>query len=119
MAGTTAATQIGRLMAGAEVCSTEQVLQGLISEGFRRGDVLAAMASFIEVDSRDLDEDGWHEDDVDVVRDQLTSTRSRPGETARAVRVPDELWQASKGRAAERGETVSDVIRRALRRYVR
>jgi antitoxin component of RelBE/YafQ-DinJ toxin-antitoxin module len=37
---------------------------------------------------------------------------------ARAVRVEDGLWQAAQQQAAERGETVSDVIRRALQRYV-
>jgi len=37
----------------------------------------------------------------------------------RAVRVPDDLWHAAKARAAERGETVTDVILRALRRYAR
>lgn len=37
----------------------------------------------------------------------------------RSVGVPDELWEAVKARAAERGETVTDVILRALRRYVR
>jgi len=35
------------------------------------------------------------------------------------VRVPDELWDAVKRAAADRGETVTDVILRALRRYVR
>jgi hypothetical protein len=34
------------------------------------------------------------------------------------VRVTDELWQAAKERASENGETVSDVIRRALVAYV-
>lgn len=37
----------------------------------------------------------------------------------RAVRVPDELWQAAKRKAADREETVTDVILRALTRYVR
>lgn len=36
----------------------------------------------------------------------------------RVIRVDDELWRAAQARAGERGETVSDVIRRALRRYV-
>lgn len=43
----------------------------------------------------------------------------RPDNPARGVRVPDELWEAAKERAAERGETVTDVIVRALKRYVR
>lgn len=37
----------------------------------------------------------------------------------RSVRIPDELWQAAKAKAAERGETVTDVIVKALERYVK
>lgn len=43
----------------------------------------------------------------------------RPDNTAHTVRVPDDLWAAALERAAERGESVSAVVRRALRRYVR
>jgi predicted HicB family RNase H-like nuclease len=43
----------------------------------------------------------------------------RPGNPARAVRVEDPLWTAAKAKADERGESVSDVIRRALERYVK
>lgn len=35
------------------------------------------------------------------------------------VRVPDELWQAVKVKAKDRGETITDVILRALERYLR
>lgn len=35
----------------------------------------------------------------------------------RTVRVPDDVWQAAKTRAAEQGETVTDVLLRALRQY--
>jgi hypothetical protein len=41
------------------------------------------------------------------------------GTTRRSVRVPDDLWNAAVARAAERGETVSDVVRHALERYVK
>jgi predicted HicB family RNase H-like nuclease len=44
---------------------------------------------------------------------------NRPKTPGRQVRVPDLLWQAAQARAAERGETVSDVIRRALHDYVK
>jgi hypothetical protein len=37
----------------------------------------------------------------------------------RTLRVPDELWEAAQARAKERGETVTDVLIRALKRYVR
>lgn len=43
----------------------------------------------------------------------------RPDNPARQVRVEDELWRASHEAAAANGETVSDVIRAALRRYVK
>lgn len=42
-----------------------------------------------------------------------------PNTKPRAVRVSDELWEAAKATAAEQGETVTDVITEALRRYVR
>ena len=35
----------------------------------------------------------------------------------RTVRVPGDVWQAAQERAAEKGESVSAVIVRALRRY--
>ena len=37
----------------------------------------------------------------------------------RAIRVPDDLWKAAQAKARERGEPVSEVIRRALQRYVK
>jgi hypothetical protein len=37
----------------------------------------------------------------------------------RSVRVPDDLWQAAKARAEDKGETVTDVLVRALTNYVR
>jgi plasmid stability protein len=38
---------------------------------------------------------------------------------ARNVRVPDDLWDAVKVKAASEGRTVTDVLLAALRRYVR
>jgi antitoxin component of RelBE/YafQ-DinJ toxin-antitoxin module len=43
----------------------------------------------------------------------------RPSNPGRMVRVEDELWHAAQAVAAERGETVSDVLRKALVRYVK
>ena len=45
--------------------------------------------------------------------------KPRPENPARPVRVEDGLWEAAKAKAAERGETVSQVIRAALTRYVK
>lgn len=39
-------------------------------------------------------------------------------EPRRSVVVPDDLWSAAKAAAKARDESVSEVIRRALRRYV-
>lgn len=40
------------------------------------------------------------------------------GTALHAFRIPDELWQAARKLAAERGESLSDVVRGALREYV-
>jgi hypothetical protein len=37
----------------------------------------------------------------------------------RAIRVPDSLWARALKRADERGESLSEAIRRFLERYVR
>lgn len=37
----------------------------------------------------------------------------------RSLRVPDELWKAALAKAEERGESLSEVIRKALERYVK
>jgi len=42
-----------------------------------------------------------------------------PKTPSRNVRVPDELWHAAQAKAMKLGETVSDVVRRALDEYVR
>ena len=42
-----------------------------------------------------------------------------PKTKARSVRIPDDLWRAAQAKAAEKGETVTDVVLRALKRYVR
>ena len=43
----------------------------------------------------------------------------RADNPARAIRVPDALWHAALAKAAERGETVSAIVRAALERYVK
>ncbi len=42
---------------------------------------------------------------------------NKPKTPLHTVRVDDALWRACMARAAEEGESVSDVIRRALARY--
>lgn len=47
----------------------------------------------------------------------ITRVPNTPGTPRRTVRVPDEVWEAAQAKAAERQETLSDVIRRALETY--
>jgi hypothetical protein len=48
------------------------------------------------------------------------TTRRLAGKTPqRAVRVPDQLWHQAKEAAEQRGENVTQVIKRALVRYIR
>ena len=44
---------------------------------------------------------------------------NQPATPIRGFRIPDELYEAVKRVAADRGETVTDVVIRALTRYVR
>lgn len=37
----------------------------------------------------------------------------------RSIRIPDATWHAAQAKAKERGESVSDVVRRALERYAK
>jgi hypothetical protein len=41
-----------------------------------------------------------------------------PGDRIRNVRVPDELWEAAKSKAAAEGRSVSEVVRDYLKRWV-
>jgi hypothetical protein len=43
----------------------------------------------------------------------------RPDNPPRTVRVEDTLWIKARARAAITGETISDVVRRALAAYIR
>lgn len=51
--------------------------------------------------------------------DRLRGVPNQPKTPQRTVRVPDEVWLAAKEVADHRGESLSDVIRTALERYVR
>jgi predicted HicB family RNase H-like nuclease len=44
---------------------------------------------------------------------------NQPATPTRSIRVPDELWEAAKRKAADNDESVTAVIIRALTRYVR
>lgn len=44
---------------------------------------------------------------------------NQPATPNRTFRCPDDLWEAAQRKAADEGETVTDVLIRALTRYVR
>lgn len=50
---------------------------------------------------------------------EVMPNQPRKDNPARAIRIPDELWERAKIRADERGETVSEAVRKFLERYVR
>lgn len=44
---------------------------------------------------------------------------TKPPMVMRSIRVPMKLWEAAKAKADEREESISDVVREALERYVK
>ncbi len=44
---------------------------------------------------------------------------AKPKMIMRSLRVPEPLWEAAKAKADERQENISDVIRKALERYIK
>lgn len=49
---------------------------------------------------------------------RLALRRRAMPDMPRSVRIPDELWHAALAKAEERGTTLSEVVRRALERFV-
>lgn len=44
---------------------------------------------------------------------------NQPATPNRTIRVPDELWEAARRKAADEGTTVTEVILKALERFLR
>lgn len=49
----------------------------------------------------------------------LGAMPNQPRTPMRSFRIAEDLYRAARAKAAERGESLSDVVRRALERYVR
>jgi hypothetical protein len=49
----------------------------------------------------------------------MNTVPNKPKTPIRGVRVPDEEWKPAQAKAKRKGETVTDVVRRALRDYVK
>lgn len=52
-------------------------------------------------------------------RPRIRRVPNQPKTPNRTIRVPTDLWDAVKVKAKERGETVTEVIIKALQRYLR
>jgi len=44
---------------------------------------------------------------------------NQPKTPIKCFRIPEDLYAAAQAKAAERGESVSEVVRKALERYVK
>jgi predicted HicB family RNase H-like nuclease len=44
---------------------------------------------------------------------------NQPKTPIKCFRIPVDLYEAAQAKAAERGESVSEVVRKALERYVK
>jgi predicted transcriptional regulator len=51
--------------------------------------------------------------------DTIRAMPNTPGTPRRTVRIPDDLWDAAARIAAARDESLSDILRQALERYVK
>ena len=49
----------------------------------------------------------------------MTPVPNQPNTPLRTFRIPDDVYRAAQEKAAAKGESVSDVVRKALVRYVK
>jgi len=49
----------------------------------------------------------------------LARVPNAPKTPLKSFRIPPELYKAAQDKAAEKGESVSEVVRKALERYVK
>lgn len=50
---------------------------------------------------------------------RLARVPNKPKTPLKSFRIPDDLYRAAQAKAAERGDSVSEVVRAALERYVK
>jgi hypothetical protein len=55
---------------------------------------------------------------VSTADGRLARVPNAPKTPVRGFRIPDDLWRRARAVADERGESLSDVVRAALLRYV-
>ena len=49
----------------------------------------------------------------------MTPVPNQPKTPMKSFRIPEDIYRAAQERAKERGETLTDVVRRALERYAK
>ena len=49
----------------------------------------------------------------------MTPVPNKPKTPIRSFRIPEDLYEQAKAKAAERGESLTDVVKAALERYVK
>lgn len=49
----------------------------------------------------------------------MTPVPNQPKTPMKSFRIPEDVYRAAQVKAAERGETLTDVVRRALERYAK
>lgn len=54
-----------------------------------------------------------------VTPGRLADVPNQPRTPLKSFRIPEDLYRAAMEKADAKGETVSDVVRRALERYVK
>lgn len=50
--------------------------------------------------------------------DTMARVPNAPKTPMKSFRIPDDIYRAAQAKAAENGETLTDVVRRALAEYV-
>lgn len=50
---------------------------------------------------------------------RLSRVPNKPKTPIRGFRIPDDVYNAAKAKAEEKGETLTEVVRKALERYAK
>ena len=51
--------------------------------------------------------------------DTVQSVPNKPKTPMKSFRIPEDIYRAAQAKAAEKGETLTDVVRKALERYAK
>jgi len=87
----------------------------------------SVIAKFREDIAKGSEQIAQLKDDASRLRDELHRLNrdaatvggvpNKPKTPIRGFRIPDDVYEAAQAKAKERGETLTDVVRKALERY--